>query len=54
MVDFDARCTAQIHPTSRSSTSEDLEDAIRNLTGHVTHLAYTVATRDRQAHRFRQ
>ncbi|MFD4119556.1 hypothetical protein ACFWSJ_39695 [Streptomyces niveus] len=42
----------QIHPTSRSSTTEDLEDAIRDLTSHFTYLAYTVATRDRQARRY--
>ncbi|MEV8405558.1 hypothetical protein AB0R12_07045 [Streptomyces niveus] len=42
----------QIHPTSRSSTTEDLEDAIRDLTRHFTYLAHTVANRDRQAHRY--
>ncbi|MFF5090384.1 hypothetical protein [Streptomyces niveus] len=42
----------QIHPAPRSSTSEDLEDAIRDLTRHFTYLAYTVATRDRQAQRY--
>ncbi|MEV8426443.1 hypothetical protein [Streptomyces niveus] len=42
----------QIHPTSRSSTTEDLEDAIRDLARHFTYLAHTVATRDRQAQRY--
>ncbi|MEV8351853.1 hypothetical protein ACFVTT_24315 [Streptomyces niveus] len=42
----------QIHPTSRSSTTEDLEDAIRDLTRHFTYLAHITATRDRQAHRY--
>ncbi|MET9556828.1 hypothetical protein [Streptomyces sp. NPDC006645] len=41
----------QIHPDPRSSTSEDLEDAIRDLTRHFTYLAYIAATRDRLAHR---
>lgn len=44
--------TTQIHPAPRSSTSEDLEDAIRDLTRHFTYLAYTVASRDRQAQRY--
>ncbi|MGW8452509.1 hypothetical protein [Streptomyces niveus] len=42
----------QIHPDPRSGTSEDLEDAIRDLTRHFTYLAHTVATRDRQARRY--
>ncbi|MFF2941309.1 hypothetical protein ACFVSQ_15855 [Streptomyces niveus] len=44
--------STQIHPTSRSSTSEDLEDAIRDLTRHFIYLARTVATRDRLARRY--
>lgn len=42
----------QIHPAPRSSTSEDLEDAIRDLTRHFTYLAYIAATRDRLARRY--
>ncbi|MEW1794655.1 hypothetical protein [Streptomyces niveus] len=42
----------QIHPAPRPSTSEDLEDAVRDLTRHFTYLAYTVASRDRQAQRY--
>ncbi|WP_141724901.1 hypothetical protein [Streptomyces niveus] len=44
--------STQIHPEPRSGTSEDLEDAIRDLTRRFTYLAYTVATRDRQAQRY--
>ncbi|MFE3249919.1 hypothetical protein [Streptomyces sp. NPDC059209] len=44
--------TTQIQPASRPRTSEDLEDAVRDLTRHFTYLAYTVATRDRQAQRY--
>lgn len=42
----------QIHPDPRSGTSEDLEDAIRDLTHHFTYLAYIAATRDRLARRY--
>ncbi|WP_141726853.1 hypothetical protein [Streptomyces niveus] len=44
--------TTQLSPEPRSGTGEDLEDAIRDLTRHFTYLAYTIATRDRQAHRY--
>ncbi|MFD6989318.1 hypothetical protein [Streptomyces sp. NPDC059943] len=42
----------QIHPNPGSGTSEDLEDAVRDLASHFTYLARTVATRDRQARRY--